>query len=176
MNGNSTECFEIVGKYGKFHLFCLDTINATLYESGKYKGSCNNRHSVYCTLYGERLHLVEDDQHYNICISTHIVEDHSVVYSSIDNYYEEYENTHKNTNIDIRCTWYPTIGTIFLIIFLCLIVIYGPFCICLCIYGCFSVLQGKIKNDKSKEYIDLDGSLELDDLTSSSTDGKEIEV
>lgn len=69
LTNNDTICLQIVGKYGYFILGSDNLINATLYENNLMQDICNNYNSAYCELYGQSIHIADDNHNYNICVN-----------------------------------------------------------------------------------------------------------
>jgi len=137
---DSTECYKLTGKYGKFHLACDTYINATLYENNKLKDSCNNYYSKYCTLYGKRIGITSNSHMYNICITTH------------NDYYKN------PIHVDIIYIWYMSIDTIVMIILLCLITIFVIALVCNCIGISLSSKKNNKLSEEDDEFLNLENS------------------
>lgn len=185
MPANSTKCYEFVGNYGKFKLWSLNKINASLYDNDKLKDKCGNQYSIYCTLHGEKLDIIEDDHTYSVCITTHNVTDYkySSEYTSAYSITETESDVHSVdlAKIDIIYAWYPSPGAICWMTFS----IFGAYCsplflLIICWIGSYVIAD--ILDKRKKDYVGVDvemsdKSIDLDNTDDTdTTDRSELAV
>jgi len=155
--------YNISGQYGRFVLSSNDIVFATLYQDGIKKSECTNENDSHntCILFGDRVWF---GMSYNYSIqitgvkihqSTYITKSSTLYdglyYDIIDAPILAHDSNTSEIYVEIICTWYANLFSIYMILLLIVCPLLLIFC-CATYFG--FIMYGKEENIKGSENID----------------------